>query len=294
MKRKIVNKLIASRRSQRGLSIIEVMVSLVIGMVVVAAVLFSYLGSGITGRSQSALAQMNEDATAAFSIMARDIQMAGFSEPSGVVASAPGGTATFGRVFTGSAIFGCEPPIANAAATGNMTCSTAAGASTATHSIEVSYQATPVNSIPNATGTPTDCLGNALSISGTYYVSTNRYYVDSTTSTLPTELYCSSRGNSGQPLVENVQAMKLWFGEAVAADPRRAVRYVRASDVVDWGLVVSVRMCLLMRSVDPVLDPDDPVAANYTNCEGATVASTDRRLYQAFFSTVALRNRMGL
>jgi type IV pilus assembly protein PilW len=287
-----LNRTLASRQSQRGLSIIELMVAMVIGMVVVAAVLFSYLGSGVTGRSQSALAQMNEDAMAAFSIMSRDIQMAGFSEPNGIVAPVPGGVATFGRVFTGAAIFGCETKINNPAATGSMSCSVGGG--TATHSSEVSFQATAVNSIPDSSGVPTDCLGNALALSGGAYVATNRYYTATSTTSLGRELYCSSSGNSGQPLVENVEAMKLWFGEADAADPRRAVRYVVASDVVDWGRVVSVRMCMLMRSADPVLESDDPVAANYTDCDGGSVASPDRRLYRAFFSTVALRNRMGI
>ncbi len=288
-----MKRYLGSRRHvQRGMSIVEIMVSLVIGAVVVAAVLFSYLGSGITGKSQSALAQMNEDATAAFSIMARDIQMAGYSEPNGISASAAGGTATFGRLFTGAAIFGCETAVSAPSATGNMTCSVGGG--TTTHAIEVSFQATPVNSIPSSGGTPTDCLGNSLAISGTFYVATNRYYVTPTVATARPELHCASSGNAGQPLVENVEAMKLWFGEADAADPRRAVRYVSAASVVDWGRVISVRMCLLMRSVDPVLDPDDPVAANYTDCDGAVVAITDRRLYQSFFSTVALRNRMGL
>jgi type IV pilus assembly protein PilW len=288
-----VKSIVSSRSRQQGLSIIEVMVSLVIGMVVVSAVLFSYLGSGVTGKSQSAVAQMNEDVMVAFSIMSRDLQMAGFSEPNGItVSGTPGGTATFGRLFTGRAVFGCERPLNSPNATNAVTCSTS-GATT-THSIEINYQATPVNSVPNAANVPTDCLGNGLTISGTYYVSSNRYYVTPTAASLRPELHCASSGQAGQPLVENVEAMQLWFGEANAIDPRRAVRYVRASSVGDWGRVISVRICLLMRSAEPVLEADDPVAATYTDCDGNAVTPTDRRLYRAFYSTVALRNRMGL
>lgn len=268
------------------------MVSLVIGMVVVSAVLFSYLGSGITGKSQSALAQMNEDVMIAFSVMSRDLQMAGFSEPNGITVSAPGGTATFGRLFTGRAVFGCDRALIAPNATNAVTCSTS-GATT-THSIEVNYQATAVNSVPNGAGVPTDCLGNGLSISGTYYISSNRYYVTPTAVSLRPELHCASSGQSGQPLVENVEAMKLWYGEANAIDPRRAVRYIPASSVGDWGRVISVRVCMLMRSAEPVLEADDPVGATYTDCDGVSVTPTDRRMYRAFFSTVALRNRMGL
>jgi type IV pilus assembly protein PilW len=284
------NSRLASPRAQHGTSIIEVMVGLVIGLVVVGAVLFSYLGSGLTGRSQGAVSQMSEDAMAAFSIMSRDIQMAGFSEPNGIVAGGPGTPATFGRLFTGAAIFGCETPITNPSAAGSIACDV--GGSTSTHAFEVSFQATPVNSIPNAAGVPTDCMGNGLALSGAIYESSNRYYVTPTAGSLRPELHCASPGNAGQPLVENVEAMKLWFGEADPADPRRAARYVAASSVSDWGRVVSMRMCLLMRSADPVLDADSPASAGYTDCDGVAAVSTDRRLYQAFFSTIALRNRM--
>ena len=41
------------RRHQRGMSIMELMVSVVIGLFVVSAVLVNYLGSGVTGRQQS-------------------------------------------------------------------------------------------------------------------------------------------------------------------------------------------------------------------------------------------------
>jgi type IV pilus assembly protein PilW len=279
-----------SMRRQRGFSIVEIMVSLVIGMVVVAAVLFTYLGTGTAGRSQTALSQMNEDVMVAFSLLARDLQMAGYSEPNGIVATGGGGTATFGRLFTGRAVFGCETPPVDPKATPGIACSVAGG--TVTHIVEINYQATPVNSVQSG-GTPTDCIGNPLTISGTYYVSNNRYYVTPTVATGRPELHCTSAGRPPQPLVENVQAMKLWFGEADAADPRRAVRYVPSSVVADWGRVNSVRICLLMRSAEPVLDSDDPVSAAYTDCEGNLVTPTDRRIYRAFFSTVALRNRIG-
>lgn len=279
-----------SRRHQRGMSIIELMVSVVIGLFVVSAVLVNYLGSGVTGRQQGSLAQLSEDAQLAFNLLARDIQMAGYSDPTGTATVGTATVATFGRLYSGNAVFGCERVFNDAAANaGSATCATTG--STATHAIEVNYQATSRNSILSSSNVPTDCLGNELTISGSYYVASNRYYITATTATSRPELHCVSPGRSAQPLIENVESMVFWYGEADSVDPRRAVRYVKAGSVVDWGRVVSVRICLLMRSAAPVLSSDDYLS--YTDCEGTTQTSADKRLYRAFYSTVTLRNKAG-
>lgn len=278
------------RARQGGLSLVEVMVSLVIGIFVVGAVLMNFIGSGTTGRQQGSLSQLSEDAHVAFSMLARDLQMAGYSDPTGVAVVGSATTASFGRNYSGLPVFGCIRHFTDpAAATGAVAC--ASSGSTATHSIEVNYEATPVNSLQTSGGVPTDCMGNALTISGTFYVASNRYYVTTTAATSRPELVCSSAGQTGQAVVENVQSMVLWYGLAETADSRRAVRYVKANNVTDWGTVVSVRVCLLMRSADAVLGSED--YATYTDCDGASVTPTDRRIYRAFFSTVALRNRAG-
>lgn len=284
-----MNRTHQSALRQRGVSMIELMVSVVIGMFVVGAVLVSYLGSGGTSRLQGSVSQMSEDAQIAFGLMSRDLQMAGYSDISGTTSSTST-TATFEKLYTGPATFGCSTQFTSPTAAFNSA-ACVVGGSTATHSIEVNYQATSLNTIPNSGGAPTDCLGNGLSLTSTFYVATNRYYVTTTAGSLRPELHCASASGSAQPLVENVQAMKVWYGEAVAASPKRAVRYVTASSVTDWSYVVSARICLLMRSVEPVLSNEDSLT--YTDCDGATQTSSDKRLYRAFFTTVAIRNRVG-
>ncbi|MBC5785005.1 PilW family protein [Ramlibacter sp. USB13] len=288
-------------RSQRGVSLIELLVSMVIGLVVVGAIVVNYTSTGATSARQTALGQMGEDAQLAFNLLARDLQMAGYSEPTKIDAAAT----TFTKIYSGRPMFACATPMVNpkVALSGSkedgVTC-TAAGpsVSTATHALVVNYQGTNANAVLNAANVPTNCLGSeaiAMTTVGppvyNYRFVSNRYYVDTSGTTGRPELKCAAPGEDGQPLIENVEAMRISLGQADAANPRRPVRYVAPDQLVggDWGTVVAVRICLLMRSSEKLLAAEDD--NKYIDCSGAEVASADGRLRRAFYSTVALRNK---
>jgi type IV pilus assembly protein PilW len=104
-----------------------------------------------------------------------------------------------------------------------------------------------------------------------------------------------------ESLVDNVDDMKFWYGEAkpivnpddiINPDFRRAVRYVSAANVSDWNRVVSVRICLLMRSGEPVFDTELTATPTYLDCDSAQQNLPDRYLRRAYFTTTTLRNRM--
>lgn len=276
----------------RGVSMVEVMVTLVIGIVVVGAVLVSLMSSGKAGRQQAAFAEMNDNAQVAFGIIGRDLLLAGYARPTGL---APG-VSTFSRTYSGRAVFACEAGFASPNA---QTAATCAGSGSAP-ALEVVYEADTTNTVPTAAGLPSDCLGNGLTAEAAgHYLAHNRYYVLTGVTGRP-ELHCASRlGNAGQPLVDNVERMKIWLGEANAADPRSIVRYVTPGSVTDWGLVVSVRICLQMRSSEAVLDAGETTDATtnaallaYLDCDGVTQTSADRLLRRAYFTTTTLRNKM--
>jgi type IV pilus assembly protein PilW len=295
-----MRKMHLARMRQRGVSLIEIMVSLVIGLFVVGAVMLNYLGSGASGKQASQLAQMTEDAQIAFAQMSRDIQMAGYSDVSNILSTGlPGATATFVRALAiPSPLLGCQYGFVDTNASWNAAACTA-GPVTVSHVIQVTYQTTTATNIQTAGGLPTDCLGNSVNGNPSAVKFTNnRYYVATSASGRP-ELHCASPAAPGAPIAENVESMKLWYGMATAWSPtnkasRQPVRYVTASDVAaggGWGNVVAVRICLLMRTAEPVLVSEDPTA--YLDCDAAAQNSADRRIYRAFFSTVAVRNKMG-
>ncbi len=269
-----------SLQCRAGFALIEILVALVIGLVVVGAVLATYVSVGQTGRLQAALAQMDEDAQMGLQILSRDLLMAGYASPVGMDAA----SRVFTRTFNGRAVLGCDKGFTAAPASTPSVCAGSGG----TPSIEIAFEADLYNSVLSA-GKPSDCLGNALQDSQ-QGITFNRYGVGSGTSGR-SELRCTS-GSSTAPLVDNVERLQFWFGEAGSADPRQVLRYVGATKVQDFSRVVSVRVCLLARSEEAVIGSEDAVLRTYVDCDGVTQTSTDGRLRRAYFSTTALRNRM--
>ncbi len=67
------------QRKMHGVTLIEMMISLTIGLLIIAGIGYAYLGSRQGFRSQDALSRMQEGARTAFEIMDKDIRMAGFT-----------------------------------------------------------------------------------------------------------------------------------------------------------------------------------------------------------------------
>lgn len=289
-------KQVALRSRARGVSLIELMISLVIGLVVVGAVLVSFLGSGQTGRVQAAYGQMNEDAQIALNIMARDIQLAGYAQPVGSVTNLVTNVNTLTKTFSDRSVFGCDSGFVSPTDTSPALACNAAGVSP---SFEVAYEADLFNTSPTTSVPlkPTDCLGTGIdpnfpALAPLYTIAYNRYYVAIGGSGQP-ELRCaSSVALSGQVLVDNIESMSVWYGEANAAAPRQIVRYVTASNVTNFNNVLAVRICLVVRSAEAVLPPGETLS--YALCSGGTQAVDDRRLRRAYFTTATLRSKMPL
>jgi len=179
-------------------------------------------------------------------------------------------------------------------------------------SIATAYEATVENSVTTKVAgqsQPLDCLGNAF-VAGaypatgdqrtgtgayTYYQSYSRFYVNIGS------LFCrgsaSKDANGGQPLVDNIADMQISYG--VADNPAtRVVAYKTASQVTAaaaWSRVLSVRVCILARSVDQVMDRS--VANTYQGCDPFAAPSspadtTDFRMYRPFTATIFLHERI--
>lgn len=296
-------------RRSRGLTLIELLISMVIGLVVVGAVIVSMIGSGKAGRFQEAYSQMNEDAQIALSIISRDIQMAGYSNPTGLVnitplTATPTMVLAFANLSPGNPVFGCDTGFANSSAAANsLVCGTATNAA-----IEVVYEADGRNTVP-ASGVPSDCLGNGLA-GAAPFIARNRYFLTTSSASGASgrpELSCASStaGNGSQPLVENIENMRISYGVSLPAPappnlpvPAQVVRYVSATQittagVTEWANVVSVRVCLLVRSAERVLTTGGAEdTLTYMDCAGASQTSSDGYLRRAYFSTAALRDKM--
>lgn len=323
-------KSVQSMRKVRGLSLVELLVSVAIGLVVIGAVVVAFVGSGKAGRYQSALIQMNQDAQIGLSLLAREVQLAGYSAPRTL-----SGTSTLAVAYDPlpsnmPAIFGCDASSQGTSVftdptAGLLACNTSSTATPTYSGFSVAYEAEPQNTIPlgtSPTWVPTDCLGNTatwvpasttLSMLGHYTVQ-NRYYISKETSTNNSgrpELFCASDtttagANNQKPLLENVEDMQVWYGVANAT--RQIVKWekaglnastpgtINATAVLpatpqDWATVTSVRICLLLRSAEPVQDAREDTLP-YLDCNNNTVTATDHYLRRAYYTTSTLRSRM--
>lgn len=247
----------AGKRRQTGLSLVELLVSLAIGLIVMVAAISAYLGSAGAGRTAEAQSRMNEDAQAALSILSQQIRMAGNNpdqqnrvdnaDPTqsslrnpvyGVTSLPLAGTHTTSLM----SLRGCDGTFTNINTTNTTTTGidtlacTPGGTNTVPDSIAVSYEADRFNTIP-ASNLPTDCLGNRLEVvtatvstivagasvpaNVTYSVADNRFYIGTATvaGVVTPSLYCKGNGGGStqMPLVENIESMQFQYGTIAAA-----------------------------------------------------------------------------
>mgnify|MGYP000521139313 CR=1 FL=1 len=100
-------------------------------------------------------------------------------------------------------------------------------------------------------------------------------------------LFRSINTGSFQTLIEGVEDMQILYGEDTNAD-NSADYYVDANDVVSMENVISLRISLVIRSLEDNLTlTSRPYDINYV-----TVTPTDKRIRRVFTSTIAVRNRL--
>jgi type IV pilus assembly protein PilW len=217
--------------------------------------------------------------------------------------------------------------VTSAASTAALTCGHAAG-SAGPDSISIAYEADRYNTIPTAAGVPTDCMGSAITpftaaytksdgattATATIYEAENRFYVGTSTAIVNPTLYCKGSNTTAQPLIENIEDLQISYGTInptgspvyLSVSPTisrtQVVGYLSAYEVdtdntaltglsasARWNAVKTVRICVVARSENPVLDTIE--SAKYLNCAGTLTTPADKRLRRAYTTTVILRNQ---
>ncbi|UQG54948.1 MULTISPECIES: PilW family protein [unclassified Marinobacter] len=347
-------------RYLQGFSLIELMISLALGLIILVAVLSAYTGAASAAKMAEAQGRMYEDGQAALTILTQQLRMAGnnpdqtnrldtsVKDPIYTKPIASG--LTYGGdilpVFVDSSITpafelsdynirGCDGAFSNinaATSLDGLVCAVPDPVIAVPDSIALSYEADDFNTVPTTATPPlpTDCLGYALDkikavIPGIpagygsdvfsaelkdvfYFVADNRFYIDSSSATAAPSLYCQGNGidSTAQPLVENIEDMQITYGVEIPDGQTRTVAgYLRADELLAtpdpdvlaaftsqerWRKVVTVRICLLVRSENAVVS--DLASARYFNCAGTleTAPPDDLRLRRTYSTTVMLRN----
>lgn len=315
---------------QKGFSLIELMVSLTIGLVIMLAVISAYLGAAGAGRTAEAIGRMNEDAQTALTILSQQMRMAGVNPSqtdrgTGTTLNVRGNSIPLHNTLTNAfAIRGCDVTFSNitsgAVSTSGLTCGHTSS-SVGPDSISIAYEADRYNTVPTSASVPSDCMGSRITpttatytpastttvATATIYEAENRFYIGTSTVIVNPTLYCKGNGTSfGQPLIENIDNLQLRYGTSNPnSTPTKVLGYLSANEVdtettsgfltgaagsaTRWNAVKTVRICVIARSENPVMETN--AMTQYRDCSGALITPTDKRLRRAYTTTVILRNQ---
>jgi len=291
---------VRTRRPAAGFTLVEAMVALAIGLAVVDALIAAGLAASASGRRSDALAQVTEDAALALAVMRQQVAQAGFAQPHG--AGAAGGLA----LHAFPAIAGCAAAGFSDLQAGILVradCAPASADPSASDALEVAHEASVLpagasNGILGAGGTPQplDCLGNAFprtydaATGDDYWLDDSKFYV------ADGSLHCHGPGNrAGAVVVQNAETLQVAYGMAGAGGDRRVAYYDAAPPPGSplWNDVLSVRLCVQMRSAAPVLDKASAASlGSWIDCRNARRSADDGYLRRSFVTTIALQNRL--
>lgn len=270
---------------QQGVTLIELMVGIAIGLMVVAVALVALMTSrGITGTVSEATS-MQQQAAYAFRVIGQQIRQAGSIElnlnPSIVLTPASGANAAMSPVaFDAPDPTGARPPFVRAS-------STLTGATTPL-SVTVGYQNyTEATVAATDTSLLRDCLGQnpALAASGSLGatpVLTSKFERDTTKN----ELLCTGAGSSGkQALIGNVTDMQVRYVEQ--ATGTTTLKYLPSSPLPsNWNNIYAIEVCLELTGTEQV----PTSGATYKNCSGTDTSYGDR-LKMVFRNVYQIRSQ---
>ena len=340
---------ITTARSQRGFSVVELMIAMVIGLILTAGVLQVFTSSRATYRFNEQLARLQENERIAADMIQNDVRQAGYQgcakqvpftntlnssttvqwnfavplqghEASGAGAWLPAiDTGAVVSPRAGSDILALRIPVRGAgsvALSSNMstptdTLKTAAGSPTpfavgdvvmlsdckaaavfqvtghnsATGEISHDAGAAALNKGP---GNASNDLGHAFRAKARIMpIETVIYYLRDNDDGEPS-LWRRAGGAPAEEVVEGIESMQVLYGEDTNND-RQVDTYVKANSVSDWTAVLSIRVGLLLRSVDEFGGATDN--RTYRVLDATIGPAADRRQRLVLTTTATLRNR---
>jgi type IV pilus assembly protein PilW len=248
------------------------------------ALLSSFGVANVGSRHNQAMAQMTEDASTALGMVRSNLAQAGFNLMTGTTLDVATNTnkPTYKVASNLVGLMGCDAGFTDRTKDFSaLGCGAGGG-----NEIAIAYYADPANALTSG-GNQLDCLGAAIPKVGGDTVVYNLFYVSGGA------LHCRGvAANAGQPLVDNIDEFQVTY--LVQAPGAGATSYYGNAAAVgagNFGAVTAVRLCVVVKSAEPVQDADE---IPYLDCAQATQTRKDRFMRRAFTTTVALQNRLGV
>lgn len=239
-------------RLEMGMTLVELMISITIGLFIIGAALMVFQSTSGIGRQISEVAQLRQQGATAFRVIAKQVSEAGSVEPD---YNDENNNFRFADKFTwtgSSAIANWTPP-------------------TGTDFLSISQQ---VQTSSDYQALLRNCLGQTVKKSGSDDTTRSSFYIKPVSGKSYGELMCETGANDGgQPIISNVAAFKVRYRVRPSATNITAKQFV--DNPINWGLVDAVEVCL-----DLVGDRNTPTDdSTYTDCDGDSTVSRGNRLH---------------
>lgn len=286
--------------SQRGVTLIELMVALVIGMVIVLTATLVYLSAARNSASNREQSRMAADSENVFSMLGSQIRMAGFR----FVRAVTDGTTLEPYAFSGPSLKACDGGFVDPAAA-VVTCAGGSGpdAITIAYEAEAGLNGTAIGAARDCNGLPVNATALPphladTSADGSYFLVENRYYLSISSGVA--RLMCSGNGGAvpfsrAAPVAEGVEDFQVSFvlpDTSPTNGPRRmgatAIEALGTGANTTWRTVAAAEICLVLSSTGQVTDAQAP----FRQCNGSVVTPADRRLRRRFTTDLHLRNQL--
>ena len=242
-----------AQRKQRGVSLIELLIGLTIGLLVAVAAVGSLVYTKVSSTAVGDSSRLQQDASNAMRVIGHQLRQTGARR----LADANGGNVIFNPSYQG-----LTPPTNFLILTGTD------GASNGSDTLSISLDVDPAVDAR-------DCLGQTpagTAITSTFSVSAG-------------ELRClgSAASATTQAIVEGVEDFQVWYGVRSLT----GLRYVAAGAVTNWDTVEAVQVCL--RLVGEVRG-NPTVTATTPGCIAGQSIASDGRIRRVFQQVFNLRN----
>tara|TARA_R110001592_G_scaffold363300_1_gene683479 strand:- start:63991 stop:64791 length:801 start_codon:yes stop_codon:yes gene_type:complete len=249
---------------QRGLSLIELMIAMVLGLLLIAGALQMMLTSQTIHQTTDTLSRIQENGRFALSFLTKSTRMGGYNSSED--------EATEGKVFWDGVCDTSGPCTNN-------------GAGNASDQIGVLLD--PSND--------SDCIGNPVGEEDKVIV--NVYSIDgSPDNNQINSLYCQGFDpvtnlpyGAKQPLVDGVENMQVLYGVSDPAASNAITSYISADGVTDWASIGAVRISLLVNN-GQVEGSGNSETRTFKLLDAPTISATDRHERQVYTTTTAITN----
>lgn len=280
-----------SIRGTKGLTLIEMMIALSLGMIIILGLTSVYLSSQKSSQTRDAIANMEANARVALSSLRQIIEHAGYPSVYNVPLEKPFHSTEDGAIDTNIRCRGGSELLVRPSSIANKYTIDSAGRDR----IVVKYMAdNPSDSnaeiISDCSGSrvPTECSadpnnGMYNSMQAIVY---NAIYI--TTPTGRHVLTCAgSRNGVPQPIAEDISFIQFLYG--VNSGSLTSYKTASAVEIAkQWESVTSVQVAILVRSSGNVLQKTESRTFVLLN---QNINRNDKRLYRVYSTTINLPNR---